>query len=179
MQPPRARPGCDIVVTMRYQVRAAVFTLTLALGVALLASCYNFNSPYDPESPTYVGEQQPQGGDAPQDPPPDAPPVDPPPVQVPAAPTALHVTGWSGTEIALAWTDNSSDETGFRVEVREGTSQPRIDTVAADVTTHRAQGLKQSTAYTFRVQAYNDAGDSAWSDPVDGATSNGSVGTTG
>src|SRR5439155_1546716 len=60
---------------------------------------------------------------------------------VPLAPTSLTATAAvSGTEIDLAWTDNATDEDGFRIEYCAGvgcTAFGEIATVGANVTTYQ------------------------------------------
>jgi hypothetical protein len=64
--------------------------------------------------------------------------------------------------LSLSWTDNSNNESGFRIERSSaGTSFTQIATVAANVTTYLDAGLANSTAYSYRVCAYNSAGNSA------------------
>ena len=76
----------------------------------------------------------------------------------PAAPSALSATATSTSNINLAWTDNSSDETGFAIERCAGVGctnfAPRT-TTAANVTTFADSGLAASTSYTYRVKAVN------------------------
>ena len=160
---------------MRYLSRAAVFTLLLAL----LGSCYVFDNPYDPDSPSYTGDPDTQDGGDTGTPPADAPTFPP------AAPTGLRAHGQSASEILVEWTDASDNETGFLLEGWEGSESGGIDDstvfaeqIGADLTAHVVAGLKPATIYTFRIQAFNDAGSSDWSSPVEGTTSNGSVGTT-
>ena len=77
----------------------------------------------------------------------------PPPA--PAAPTGLTATATSATTIALAWTDNSSDEQGFEIR-RSSTANGTytiVDTVAADATGATEAGLASSTQFCFKVRA--------------------------
>ncbi|MFW6107315.1 MAG: fibronectin type III domain-containing protein [bacterium] len=71
----------------------------------------------------------------------------------PAAPTAFAHLANTTDSITWTWTDNSSDETGFRVE-DVGL------TVGPDVTTCTEDGLDPNTPYTRYVVAYNAYGDS-------------------
>lgn len=85
---------------------------------------------------------------------------------VPAAPTNLTATAVSRTQINLAWTDNASNETGYYVERCKGatcTNFTRIATLGANVTTYSNTKLTRNTSYRYRVQAYNAAGASAYS----------------
>ncbi len=81
-------------------------------------------------------------------------------------PTGLTATTISNSEIALAWTDNSSNEDGFKIERKIGElgTYSQITTVGASVTTYNNTGLTADTKYYYRVKAYNAAnGDSHYS----------------
>src|SRR6185295_19051461 len=96
----------------------------------------------------------------------------PPPVP-PAAPSGLTSSPVSPTQINQSWTDNSSDESGFRIErcIGSGCSSfAALTTVAANVTTLSDSGLTASTTYRYRVQAFNVVGNSSWSNIVEQAT---------
>jgi hypothetical protein len=82
----------------------------------------------------------------------------------PAAPSALGASPASHERIDLSWTDNASDETGFRLDRSpDGTSWTEIATLGQNVITWADTGLAANTAYSYRVRAYNGAGASAWS----------------
>jgi carboxypeptidase T len=84
----------------------------------------------------------------------------------PAAPTNLSATAASSSQINLAWTDNADNETGFRIERCTGagcSDFTQIATVGANVTSYSNTGLTASTSYSYRVRAYNAAGDSDYS----------------
>jgi hypothetical protein len=88
----------------------------------------------------------------------------------PAAPTGLVVTGVTANTVSLSWTDNSNNETRFRVQRRlVGGTWGNARTVGANVTTYTYTGLTTGRAYQFRVRAENASGNSAWSNVV-GAT---------
>ncbi len=74
----------------------------------------------------------------------------------PAAPSSLTATATSSTQINLAWTDNSSDETGFIIQQRSPSgsgSWSTIHTTGAGATSYSVTGLTASTSYGFRVAA--------------------------
>lgn len=66
----------------------------------------------------------------------------------PPAPSDLAATAVSQTQIDLSWTDNSTDETGFKI-FRGGTL---IVTTAADATTYSDAGLACGTTYNYEVK---------------------------
>jgi len=93
--------------------------------------------------------------------------------QPPAAPTSLTATAASSSQINLTWTDNSSNETGFKIErcdVSPCSSFSPLATVGASVKSYSNTGLKANTSYTYRVWAYNAGGESAHSDPASATT---------
>ena len=84
----------------------------------------------------------------------------PPPPTAPAAPSALSASAPTASTVNLAWTDNSSDETGFAIERCLGAgclNFAPLTTTAAGATTYTDSGLAASTTYTYRVQAVNAA----------------------
>jgi PKD repeat protein len=70
-------------------------------------------------------------------------------------------------EISLSWTDNSSNEDGFRIEhsLDGSTGWTTVNTVGAGITTYGVtlanDGIDSSVLNYFRVYAYNAGGDSA------------------
>ncbi len=95
------------------------------------------------------------------------------PPAIPAAPTALVITARNRNFIDLSWTDNSNNETGFKIERCTGatcTNFAQVGTTAANVRTFRSSGLARRTTYRFRVRSFNTAGNSAYSNIVSGAT---------
>lgn len=77
----------------------------------------------------------------------------------PAAPSGLAGQAVSSSEASLTWTDNSANETGFKV-YRVGVAAP-VATTSLNETTTRVTGLAASTTYQFQVSAFNGTGESA------------------
>jgi hypothetical protein len=71
---------------------------------------------------------------------------------------------WAGS-LRLTWSDNSSNETGFRIERKTGTggSFALVATVAANAMSHVDTGLIDGTTYCYRVRAYNGSSVSSYS----------------
>lgn len=82
----------------------------------------------------------------------------------PAAPSALTATADGGyARIRLAWTDNSNNETGFKIErSTDGSSYTQITTVPANRKWYVDTGLTRGQIYYYKVRAYNGSGDSAY-----------------
>lgn len=80
---------------------------------------------------------------------------------VPATPSNLIGTAVTSTQINLTWTDNSTNETGFKIERKIGSGNyAMVGTVSANVVTYSNTGLIPNTTYTYRVYAYNSVGTS-------------------
>jgi hypothetical protein len=82
---------------------------------------------------------------------------------------AAAVISWQSAAIAaqlqLNWVDNSSDESGFNIERKTGTTgtYAQIASVGANVTSYTDSSLTSSTTYCYRVNAFNNAGTSLYS----------------
>ena len=84
-------------------------------------------------------------------------------IPAPAAPSGLTATAASSSQINLAWTDNSSNETGFVVARSTTSGGPYTDlvTLGANVTSYNNTGLTASTTYYYVVRATGAGGSSA------------------
>ena len=98
-----------------------------------------------------------------------------------AAPSGLSATAVSSSRIDLSWTDNSSAESGYRIEQKTGSggSYTEIAVVDADVATYSNTGLSASTAYYCRVKAYNSSDNSNYSNEAHATTLGASGGDDG
>lgn len=90
----------------------------------------------------------------------------------PSAPSSLTATAISGSQINLSWTDNASNETGFKIErsPNGSTGWTQIGTTGADTTTYSDTGLTELNTYYYRVRAYNGSGDSSYSNTANATT---------
>ena len=92
-------------------------------------------------------------------------------LSAPPAPTNLSATAVSSSRINLAWTDNASNESGFRIErSADAATFTEIGVVAANVKTYADTTLSPGTQYWYRVRAYNATGLSAFAGPVSATT---------
>ena len=92
----------------------------------------------------------------------------------PTAPSNLSATAVSSNQINLSWTDNSANETQFKIQQARTTNGPwtQISTVNSNVVTFSSTGLNPSTTYYYQVLASNSSGDSAPTSPAFATTVN-------
>ena len=87
-------------------------------------------------------------------------------VSLPALPPGnVAAVAVSSSQINLAWTDNSANETGYAIERKTGPAGAwgLIATVAANTTSYQSTGLTPATPYLYRVRANSPAGNSGYS----------------
>ena len=80
-------------------------------------------------------------------------------------PSDLTATAVSNSGIDLNWQDNSTNETGFKVErcPDEGNAWIQIGSTTANATKFSSRGLFPGDTYRYRVRAFNDTELSAFS----------------
>src|SRR5437879_5503658 len=89
----------------------------------------------------------------------------------PTAPTGLVTTALSGSQVTLAWTDNSNNEIAFAIwRQGGGAGWARVGVVGPDTTAYTDTNISANTTYTYQVRAINSAGASDWSNQVTAAT---------
>lgn len=87
----------------------------------------------------------------------------------PSPPTNLSAIANSKSQVTLAWTNTSSNETGFKIERCKGstcTNFTQIATVPSGSQQYVNTGLVKRTTYRYRIRAYNSSGDSVYAGPV-------------
>lgn len=84
------------------------------------------------------------------------------PTPLPLAPTALNLSASaSPLSVTVNWTDNSVNETGFKVErSADGVTFTEIASLGMNVTTYVDNTVAANTTYYYRVYAYNTTGNS-------------------
>jgi hypothetical protein len=102
----------------------------------------------------------------------------------PVAPSNLTATLISSNQINLAWTDNSTNETQFRIERKIGgggfaflTNRPAL-AGSGGTGNYSDTNLSAGTTYTYRVRADGSNGNSGWSSEVSTNTPGGGGGVT-
>lgn len=89
------------------------------------------------------------------------------PETVPSAPSGLAVQSAAHDRVTVRWTDNSSNETGFKVERSpNGATFTEVATLGAGMTSFADGAVLANTLYFYRVRAYNSAGASGYSGTV-------------
>jgi len=90
----------------------------------------------------------------------------------PLAPSGLSAAAVSGVQINLAWSDNSNNEAGFKIERKTGAAgtYAQIATVGANATSYSNTGLSASTQYFYRVRGHNGGGNSPYSNEANATT---------
>jgi subtilisin len=87
----------------------------------------------------------------------------------PSAPSNLVAGATSRSQINLNWNDNSNTEDGFRIERWNG-GWMHVAAVGPDVRSYADSGLAPSTTYLYRVKAFNNGGDSGYSNESSATT---------
>ena len=96
----------------------------------------------------------------------------PSPPTVPSAPSGLAATAIAAGQINLTWTDNSNNETQFKIERKTGAggTYAQIAMPGANSTSHSDITVSANTTYYYRVRANNAAGDSPFSNEANATT---------
>jgi hypothetical protein len=89
-----------------------------------------------------------------------------------AAPSNLVATSNGSRRIDLSWSDNSTGESGFRIERSANNRKfSQVTTVGPGVTTYSNTGLRRGKTYYYRVRANGSPANSAYSNTAS-ATAN-------
>jgi len=88
---------------------------------------------------------------------------------IPSAPSNLNKLTLTPKTVSLSWTDNSTNETGFKIE-RRTPSQflwTELAQVSNNITTYEDKSLSPGGTYLYRVRAYNTFGNSSYSNELE------------
>src|SRR5712691_4791460 len=77
------------------------------------------------------------------------------------AATIYHAEA-TAAQLTLTWKNNSTNESGFKIERKTGTSgtYAQVATVGVNVTSYIDSSLATGTTYCYQVRAFNSPGDS-------------------
>jgi hypothetical protein len=85
----------------------------------------------------------------------------------------LGVSTAAAAQLTLRWNDTSDNEDGFKIERKPGATEvfAEIATVGMNVVYYADTNVTEGETYCYRVQAYNTAGDSDYSNEACGVAS--------
>src|SRR3990167_2753710 len=91
---------------------------------------------------------------------------------VPTAPSTCFAESTAPTTVVVYWTDNSSDEVGFKIEssLTSGSGFVEVGQAANGETSFFDTGLTTATRYFYRVRAFNADGNSTYTNEGDVTT---------
>lgn len=82
-------------------------------------------------------------------------------VQPPSSPSSLVSSFISENQVDLIWLDNASNETGFKIlRKTSGSDFIEVGSTGVDMTIFSDLGLTSGTTYTYKISAFNSAGNS-------------------
>jgi len=149
---------CTFWYTTEYYPTTSQFNWRTRIGSFKFPGCGGLPTPTPTPTPTATPTPTPT----------------PTPPATPAAPSNLTANAVSANQINLSWSDNSGNETGFKIERCQGnncTNFAEIAQVGANVTSFPNTGLTRNTWYRYRVRAFNGSGDSGYSNIASDKTS--------
>lgn len=128
---------------MSTKLRTWIIIVTVAVGLATGLNCERIADPVG-ESTTTTSEN------------------------APLAPSDLSIVTASGFNVALIWADNSTDESGFRLQRRSGGfgSWDVVAVLDPNNTSFNDTSVAPGVGYEYRVLAFNSRGNSAFSNEV-------------
>jgi fibronectin type 3 domain-containing protein len=89
----------------------------------------------------------------------------------PADPTGLVASTVSGTQVNIAWADNATNESGYKIErSTDGMTFYPLAGTGVNGTRYSNTGLTAGKKYYYRVFAYNAGGNSAYSNVASAVT---------
>src|SRR4030095_6960296 len=151
---------CTFWYTTEYYTTTSQFNWRTRIGSLKFPGCGGLPTP--PPTPTPTPTATP------------TPTPTPTPPATPADPSNLTANAVSANQINLSWSDNSGNETVFKIERCQGnncTNFAEIAQVGANVTSFPNTGLTRNTWYRYRVRAFNGSGDSGYSNIASDKTS--------
>ena len=86
----------------------------------------------------------------------------------PAAPSQLSASNITKNSVTLSWTDNANNENGFHIlrSNISGSGYAVVATVSSNINSYNDTGLSYDTHYYYVVRAYNDDGNSDYTNEI-------------
>jgi fibronectin type 3 domain-containing protein len=99
-------------------------------------------------------------------------PTPPPTLGTPSTPTQLIAQAISSSQIKVTWKDNSTVETGYKIErsTDGGKTFTQLTTTGANITSFTNSSLMAGKTYHYRIRAYNSSGNSGYSNIASSTT---------
>jgi pyrrolidone-carboxylate peptidase len=89
----------------------------------------------------------------------------------PSTPTNMAATTVSSTQVNLTWSATGENQAGFKIERKTGSGDfAEITDTPPSAVSFSDTGLQMGTTYTYRVKAFNDAGESGYSNEASATT---------
>lgn len=87
---------------------------------------------------------------------------------IPSPPSNMTIAQ-NGSSVTIGWTDNSNDETGFKIYRKKGADESYsfITSVDQDIVSYTDSDVSDGETYFYYLTSYNDNGESRTSNPVD------------
>ena len=160
---------CTFWFTSEYYSTTSSFNWRTRIGSFRFPGCGGSPTPTPTPTPSPSPTPTPTPSPSP------TPVPTPTPIPAPNAPSNLTANATSPSQIFLAWSDNSGDEQGFRIERCTGnncTNFAEIAVTGPNATNFGNSGLSRNTWYRYRVRAFNASGNSAYSNIANVKTPN-------
>jgi hypothetical protein len=91
-------------------------------------------------------------------------------VAIPAVPTNLVASAVSKSRVNLSWSESSSNVTGYNVQRSSNGGKSWVQLAQVTTTSYSDTTVSGGKSYLYRVNAYNSAGTSAWTNSSSVAT---------
>jgi len=101
-------------------------------------------------------------------------PVHTPVLTIPASPTSLGFSSLTANSVKLNWIDNADNEQGYKIYRSVSAAGPFTETgdVGPNTSSVTDNTISENNSYYYRVCAYNDAGNSGYSNIIQVSYSN-------
>ena len=85
----------------------------------------------------------------------------------PAAPSGLSASSIAYNKVVLAWADNATNESGYKVErSSDGATFIEVANLSTNASTYSDTSVATSSNYSYRVRAFNSVGFSGYSNTI-------------